>query len=309
MKTRTALTVALLCGAAAEVRAQGVHRVVGDDVWNATRDFAAVWTSPFRGTGKDYLIVGGVLAGAAALSPVDDEVDRWAIRNRDRGFLDAIRPFRRGGKLYSINELGPYVAGLYVVGVATRHRGIRDGIFGCVAAYGANTTIRHQAVYRLIGRDRPETIKNPFDPGVTPTPPAQQGDQYDFAIPSKGWGQHSFPGGHVATMATCASFLSHRFEMGAVEPVLAGLVTVMGIGRLADRGHWLSDQVVGTAFGFAVGREVAHRQLKRLAKAKAKASDAGPVASPADTTTPSSGPFTGRGAQDGTVLMGWQIRF
>lgn len=309
MRAQVKWTIAaLLVGAAQvnEARAQSVVQILGADFKNAAKDFAAVWTSPLRGTAKDYLIVGGVLAGAAAVSPLDDEVDRWAIRNRDRGVLDAIRPFRRGGSLYSINELGPYVAGLYVAGVAFNHRGIRDGIMGCASAYLANTTIRHQVVYRVIGRDRPETQKNPNDPGRTPTPPAQQGDQYDFNIPSDGYGQHSFPGGHVATMATCASFLSHRFEMGYVEPVLVGLVTVMGVGRLADRGHWLSDQVVGTAFGFAVGREVAGRQLKRRARARAAA--AGDTTS-RSTSDARSAPFTGVGAPDGSMLLGWQFRF
>jgi membrane-associated phospholipid phosphatase len=281
------------------VASQSVVQIVGSDFKHAALDFASIWTSPFRGTWRDYAIVGGVLLAGAAISPLDDEVDRWAIRNRDRGALDAIRPFRRGGDFYSINELGPYVAGLYVVGVAINHDGIRDGILGCASAYTANTTIRHQVLYRLIGRDRPEVIK---DPGTTPTPPARHGDQYDFRFPSKGWGQHTFPGGHVATMAVCASFLSHRFELGFVEPVLAGLVTVMGVGRLADRGHWLSDQVVGSVYGFAIGREVAHRQLKRRARAAN-----GQAAVDESQRGASGSPYLG---SDGNgTRLGWQVRF
>jgi membrane-associated phospholipid phosphatase len=246
--------------------AQSVGKMVVDDVSNAVRDFGAIWLSPLHGSGKDYLIAGGVLAGAAALSPLDDDVDRWALRNRDRGVLDAIRPLRRGGDFYSLNKATPYVGGLYVVGLITKSRGIRDGIFGCAAAYGANTTIRHQVVYRVIGRNRPDTLRDHPDDYVPVG--ATQGDQYEFNVPSKGYGDHSFPGGHVATMATCASFLSHRFHLGAVEPALAVLVTAMGVGRIADRGHWLSDQVVGVAFGYAVGREVARRQRRRLEREK-----------------------------------------
>lgn len=246
----------------AHVGAQSVGKMVVDDVSNAVRDFGGIWMSPFRGSGKDYLIAASVLGLSAAASPLDDEVDRWAIKNRDRGFLDAIRPFRRGGDLYSLNKATPYVAGLYVVGLATKHRGIRDGIFGCVAAYGANTTIRHQVIYRLVGRDRPDTVRNRPE-GFVPIP-SKSGDQYGFRIPANGWGDHSFPGGHIATMAVCASFLNHRFDMGVVEPALAGLVLVMGVGRLADQGHWLSDQLVGAAFGYAVGREIARRQTSRL---------------------------------------------
>ena len=271
LRTRTSVRALLLAlmgqvGPTELADAQSVGKMVLDDVTNAARDFGAIWVAPFRGSPKDYLIAGGVLAGAAALSPLDDEADRWAVRNRDRGVLDAIRPLRRGGDLYSLNKATPYVGGLYIVGLATKHRGIRDGIFGCGAAYGANTVVRHQVIYRLIGRNRPDTARNRPE-GYVP-PGATSGDQYEFNFPSKGYGDHSFPGGHVATMATCASFLNHRFEMGVVEPALVVLVAAMGVGRMADQGHWLSDQVVGVAFGYAVGREVARRQKRRLEREK-----------------------------------------
>ena len=291
-----ALLTAVMLPAVAE--AQSVGKMVVDDVTNAARDFGAIWISPFRASGKDYLITGGVLAAAAALSPLDDDVDRWAVRNRDRGVLDAIRPLRRGGDFYSINKATPYVGGLYVVGLLTKKRGIRDGIFGCAAAYGANTTIRHQVVYRLIGRNRPDTIRNRPE-GYVPVG-ATQGDQYEFRFPSKGYGDHSFPGGHVATMATCASFLSHRFEMGPVEPALAILVTAMGVGRIADQGHWLSDQVVGAAFGYAVGREVARRQKRRLEREKERA----PFE---ETASGGTGPYIG--ADENGTRIGWQHSF
>jgi len=277
--------------------AQTVGKMVVDDVSNAVRDFGAIWLSPLHGSAKDYLIAGGVLAGAAALSPLDDDVDRWALRNQDRGVLDAIRPLRRGGDFYSLNKATPYVGGLYVVGLITKSRGIRDGIFGCAAAYGANTTIRHQVVYRLIGRNRPDTLRDHPDDYVPVG--ATQGDQYEFNVPSKGYGDHSFPGGHVATMATCASFLSHRFHMGAVEPALAVLVTAMGVGRIADRGHWLSDQVVGVAFGYAVGREVARRQKRRLEREKQ-----GP---PFPETAGPPGLYIG--ADENGTRLGWQHSF
>jgi membrane-associated phospholipid phosphatase len=249
-----------------EAVAQSIGRMAVDDVANAARDFGAVWVAPFRGSGTDYLIAGGTLVAAAALSPFDDNVDRWMVAHEDRGLLDAIGPLRRGGDLYSLNKATPYVGGLYLVGLATKHRGIRDGIFGCAAAYSANTVMRHQVIYRVIGRNRPDTLRD-HPEGYVPTG-AEQGDQYEFNVPSRGYGDHSFPGGHVATMATCASFLSHRFEMGVVEPALGVLVAAMGVGRMADRGHWLSDQVVGVVFGYAVGKEVARRQKQRLAREK-----------------------------------------
>src|SRR5215208_4821548 len=88
----------------ASLGAQSVGKMALDDVTNAARDFGAIWVAPFRGSGKDYLIAGAMLGGAAALSPLDDDLDRWAVRNRDRGVLNAVKPFRRGGDLYSINK-------------------------------------------------------------------------------------------------------------------------------------------------------------------------------------------------------------
>jgi membrane-associated phospholipid phosphatase len=262
-----ALLVALsLSLSAEEGGAQSIGRMAFDDVANAARDFGAIWVAPFRGSPQDYLMAGGVLAVGAAVSPFDDNVDRWMVAHEDRGFLDAISPIRRGGDFYSLNKAAPYVGGLYIVGLVTKHRGIRDGIFGCAAAYSANTTMRHQVIYRAIGRNRPDTLRD-HPEGYVPTP-ASDGDQYVFRVPANGYGDHSFPGGHVATMTTCATFLSHRFEMGLVEPALGVLVAAMGIGRMADRGHWLSDQVVGVAFGYAIGKEVARRQKRRLAREK-----------------------------------------
>ena len=280
-----------------EAVAQSIGRMAVDDVTNAARDFGAIWVAPFRGSREDYLLAGGMLAGAAALSPFDDNVDRWMVANRDRGLLDALHPIRRGGDFYSLNKATPYVAGLYVVGLATKHRGIRDGIFGCAAAYSANTIIRHQVVYRLIGRNRPDTLRD-HPEGYVPTG-ASDGDQYVFHFPSRGYSDHSFPGGHVATMATCATFLSQRFVLGIVEPVLVVLVTAMGVGRMADQGHWLSDQVVGVVFGYAVGKEVARRQKQRLEREKKGV---------AATRTASRGtPYVGR-SRNGTEL-GWQVSF
>jgi membrane-associated phospholipid phosphatase len=288
--------------AAPNAGAQSVVKILAKDFENAGRDFVSIWASPFDASRKDYLIALGVLGAGAVVSPLDDNVDRWAVSNRDRGFLHAIKPFRRGGTFYTVNKVTPYLGGLYVVGVAINHQGIRDGILGCLSAYAANTTIRHQLVYRIVGRDRPETSKNVGGEGdPAPQPPAEQGDQYDFHIPAKNWGQHSFPGGHVANMATCAAFFGHRFDWKYADPVLAGLVAVMGIGRLPDRGHWLSDQVVGTAFGYAIGREVARRQLARLKKSSASATGG---AEPADAGAQ----FFMQPSVE-TVRLGWTVRF
>jgi membrane-associated phospholipid phosphatase len=295
MKRLLVLSVAALLVGRSSLHAQSIGRMLADDFKWAAQDIGAIFLSPFQGSARDYLIAGGVLGASAVLSPFDDDVDRWALDNRDRGILKAIGPVRSGGDLYSLNKATPYVLGAYALGIVTKHRGLRDGIMGCAAGYTANTTIRHQIVYRIVGRDRPDTMRS--RPDDTPGPPARQGDQYRFSIPARGWGSHSFPGGHVATMATCASFFAHRYDAKYIDPALIALVTAMGVGRIADRGHWLSDQTVGVAFGYAVGREVARRQLQRLARERGDSTSAATSRVPLIEAS-----------HDG-VRVGWQVTF
>jgi hypothetical protein len=247
--------------------AQSVVKQIGSDIGNAGKDVIGVWVSPFSASGRDWLGFLATLGAAAAVSPLDDDVDRWAIRNRNASELGFLKELRRGGVAYGGNKIVPFAIVAYGVGVATNNQGLRDGLFGCVASYASASIPRTQILYRLVARDRPDTARNRTE-GVPEQPPAQQGDQYEFDFPgSPGeWGKHSAPGGHVANIAACASFLTSRFQMGYVEPVLHAIVGGVGVGRLLDRGHWASDQIVGVVFGYAVGREVARRSLDRLSR-------------------------------------------
>ena len=55
--------------------------------------------------------------------------------------------------------------------------------------------------------------------------------------------------------------------MGYAVAIPWALVGAVGMSRTLDRRHWMSDQVVGALFGYAVGKEVALRSLRRKSKA------------------------------------------
>lgn len=295
MKIRIVFATLLALVAPLPASAQSVGRMVFDDLKWVAQDVGSIWLSPFRGDARDYAITAGILGGSAALSVLDDNVDRWALANRDRGLLKAIGPVRRGGDFYSLNQAVPVVGGAYILALATKNRGLRDGIMGCAASYTAGTTLRHLVVYNVIGRDRPDTARS--RPEGTSGPPAREGDQYHFSVPADGWAAHSFPGGHVATVATCASFLMNRYDAPYLDIPLVALVGAMGLGRIADRGHWLSDQAVGIAMGYAIGKEVAHRQLRRLERERSNA--------PASLDR--GGALVG--PSENGVLLGWRLTF
>jgi membrane-associated phospholipid phosphatase len=265
MRARSVLRAAVLLALVpSAMPAQSVGRMLETDFRNFGGDVWAVWTSPFRAGPKDWLTAGAVVGASAAFMPLDDDVDRWMVRNQSNGAWGAIRELREGGIAFSGKYITPVAAGALVYGLATKNTKIQEGIFGCLASYASGSVVRNYVLYNLVGRERPDSAR---DDAIN-SAPAEEGDQYNFTFPGKKeWGMHSMPAGHAANIMSCASFLGNRFEMGYVEPVLYAVTAGIGVGRLVDRRHWTSDTFVGMAFGYAIGRQVATRSLKRAEKA------------------------------------------
>jgi hypothetical protein len=277
---------------------KSVPGMIGKDIEHGARDIWAVWTAPFDAHPRDLLSGLWILGSAVAISPIDDDVDRWAVRNANSSFFDALEPFRKDGALYGGGRLAPVAGAVYVAGIITKKQGLRDAITGCGATWLSNNVLRRQVLYRLVGRERPDPSR-----GENPPPAAVPGDQYEFDIPNdRDWGWNSFPGGHIANIMGCASFFNNRFDLGFVEPVLYAFTGAIWVARTADRAHWTSDQLLGTVFGYAVGREVAHRQLRREAARAAAVANGS-----ATLTAPTDGLYLVRTAE--AVRVGWQLRF
>ena len=263
MKTRSSLSViagVLIAAFPASAPAQSIGRMIGYDVLHAGGDIVGTWAAPFHSTARDWLGAGVVLALGAAISPLDDDVDRWFLNHQRDAVFTSLKEFREGGRAFAGSTITPAALGVYVIGVATKNRGIRDGVWGCVASYASESVVRSQVMYRLVGRLRPDSLRRDHV-----QVPSAQGDQYKFFFPgSNAWGKHSLPAGHVANVAACASFLSHRFDNPYVTTPAYAIATGVGVGRLVDRRHWTSDTVLGALFGYAVGKEVAQRSRERL---------------------------------------------
>jgi membrane-associated phospholipid phosphatase len=207
-----------------------------------------------------------MIAGSAAISPFDDNVDRWMIRNEHNAAWGAIKELREGGRAFSGTYVTPAAGLALVYALATKNTKVQEGIFGCAASYASGSVIRNYVLYSLVGRERPDSAR---DDDID-SPPATEGDQYHFTFPGrKQWGMHSLPAGHAANIMACAAYLNNRFDMGLVEPVLYALTAGIGAGRLVDRRHWTSDTLLGMAFGYAIGKEVAKRSLDRANSATA----------------------------------------
>jgi membrane-associated phospholipid phosphatase len=265
------LAAALVLGTPRITTSQNVGERLVNDVRDAGKDIVAVWVSPFRGSSRDWLLAGGALAGSALISVWDDNVDRFMVSHANASYWSPLKELRQGGIAFSGKTITPVVVGTYALGLVLNNRDIRDGVWGCVASYVSGSVVRNQVFYRAIFRERPDSARKHEVTAL----PAEQGDQYNFALGNEGWGGHSFPAGHVANIASCASFLTNRFSMGVVEPALWIVTAGVGVGRQVDRRHWTSDTVIGIIFGYAIGKEVARRSLERVAASRAPATMTG----------------------------------
>jgi membrane-associated phospholipid phosphatase len=248
MRTRVIVVAAAISALARVGEAQSVGKMLADDFTNAAKDIGAIWSSPFDASGRDWLLTAAALGTFGVSMLADQSVSDWAIENDTSAFFKALKPVRRGGKLFSGKYVVPPVAALYVIGVAIKNQDLRDFVTGCMSSWAAESFPR-KGVAALFGRARPDTI--PDDP-------------QRWKLGGGGdWMMRSFPAGHFANALACATYWNKRFHLGVAGPAVYALAGAVGVGRLADKAHWTSDTVIGGILGYAVGMEIARRSLAR----------------------------------------------
>jgi hypothetical protein len=225
----------------------------GGQVWFGKRVVVDTWgivSSPFDWSGKEWAIAGGAV-GAITVSYLyldkhfqdESQETRSASKDRWSGAWGQL------GTIYSFAVLG--AAGAYGW-IADDDRGVNvlvDGLEATVIASGILCPILKYTV----GRSRPnETagdtdVFNPFS------------------------GAASFPSGHTTQAFTVASVLACSFDdqpvVGAVAFVVASGV---GLSRINDNAHYVSDVVAGAILGTWVGYEVVHYNKRRRGEDEAR---------------------------------------
>jgi len=254
MRARSRLLAALaLAFAPCVVGAQSVARMLGDDVSHSAGDVAAIWLSPFHASSRDWLLTAGAVGAFSVSMVADRPIAAWAARHDGSRVFDALKPVRQGGAAYSAKFVLPPLVALYAAGLATKRTDLREAVTGCGTSWFSQSMMR-QATYRLVARARPDT--SPDDP-----------QRWGLPGDGKNWQLQSFPAGHLANAMACASFWSNRYHLGYGEPALYALAAIVGLGRIADAGHWTSDSVLGGIIGYATGREIARRSRVRAERA------------------------------------------
>ncbi len=247
-----AVACAIVC-LGSTANAQRTLKSIGRDLEFGVRDILHVWASPIHADRDEWMVFAASAAFVGATLIIDDDVQRVMARHPRSAFMRGLEPFREEHKTELFNlgsgkRLQPLSGVLYLLGFAFDSRALRDAGLGCASTQQANILVHHGS-YAIISRERPLTAK----------------DQYEIQLGAGPWRQHSFYGGHAGNIMGCVTYWNERFDLGPAEPMLYLLAFGVGLGRVADQRHWLSDTFTGMLVGHAFGRVIARRARARAA--------------------------------------------
>jgi hypothetical protein len=257
MRQSSCLTAAVVLGALlpTELVGQNVFRAAGTDIRNGVKDVVYVLMAPVRADKQNWLEFGGVMAITLASSLADDDIDSWIVRQDTAGAFDNFEWFRERedpdniewSDIGAARWLSKFALGMWGVGLIVGSENLREAGMGCLSTWVSIASTR-QVNYWIFSRRRASDAN---------------GDQYLLDWGYGEWIDRSWIAGHFANPMGCAKLWTDRFDLGPLEPALYVTTYAIGISRMLDRRHWLSDTIIAGALGYAAGKIVARRQEER----------------------------------------------
>jgi membrane-associated phospholipid phosphatase len=232
------------------------------------------FTKPFHMKPKDWANLGKFVLLEVALSFVDEPIQRNALdwRNSSNTVQDVNNYITRFGGLYEVYTL----AGLAAAGYLTKNNKLTTTTL--LASQSYLTAGAVQLVLKaLTGRQRPSYT----DRYTLDAEPRFHGPFYK-SVDINGYKTNSsFPSGHTTGVFAAATVYSLEYKDKKLVPFISyGIATAIGLSRIVENKHWLTDVVAGAALGYITGQQVVnnyHRYARikndeAAAKAKKKGS-------------------------------------
>ncbi len=199
-------------------------------------DTGAVLTSPARWDEGDWIdagLAGAAIGGSAAFDKtVKDNVQSHRSPGEDR----FMKQWQNFGRVWAFGVLGVFETWGELGGNTKAKAVAMDGLTASIIGPG----IIGSTLKEVVGRVRPP----------------QETRTFDFKPFS---GNKSFPSGDAFEAFTVATAISEHYPAWWVQTLSYGGAGLVGYARLEQNGHHLSDVVAGAILGYAVTREVIHR--------------------------------------------------
>lgn len=210
------------------------------DVYRFADATVFTYAKPIHWKNKDWMVLGGFLAGTAALTFLDEPAKRLFERNQAYFPNELADIGYHYGKPYSAVA---FTSVFYLTGVLFNDRWAKDTGLELGATL-LTSGLLQTVMKEVIGRARPGTDAGP----------------YKFKIPSKGSiAYHSFPSGHAAVAFGISIILARRIESMPIKILFYSLAATTALSRMHSNDHWLSDIAFGAAMAWACNRAVAKR--------------------------------------------------
>jgi membrane-associated phospholipid phosphatase len=204
--------------------------------------------SPVRWNKYQWIAFAGVTVGAVVFYTQDESVQKIVQKNQTP-FWNSVSKYgleRLGSGLYSLPALGIlYGVGALVKDDKARYTALK-GVEAYVLGFLADNLIK-----QLTQRHRPY-YDNPPNSTIWEGP-------FHLNLNT------SFPSGHSTNIFAIATVIASAYNKTIWVPIvcytLAGLTAAS---RVYQNDHWISDILVGSALGFAIGRTISNNHMKKL---------------------------------------------
>ena len=227
-------------------------------------DFKQQLTAPFHTNKKGWMQVAKFGLLFTAVSFADKPVNHYSLNLRNNN--PAIGPIsgyitRFGGdyERYTLLALGTY-------SFIFKNEKLKTTTLLASQAYITSAVIE-RLVKLLTGRQRPAYI----DPETDKNAPTFHGPFFHFKKDENGnrypnESHSAFPSGHTTVAYSVATVFAMEYgETPIVGIISYSTATLIGISRLIENKHWLTDVLTGAALGYLCGKQVVNN-YRRYAK-------------------------------------------
>ncbi len=220
-------------------------------------------TAPFHLTRKDWGRVAKFAVVEGGLFFADEPVQRFALdlRNHNTGVKDISKYVTRFGgpyETYVLATLGAY-------GFIFKSEKIKTTTLLATQAYITGGAMESLLKF-LTGRQRPYF----YDPNSVEAEPKFHGPFSSSGKDINGKRiNSSFPSGHTTVAFAAATVFALEYKDRPLVPIISySVATLIGLSRITENAHWVTDVLAGAALGYLTGRQVVNN-YHRYAKLKA----------------------------------------
>ena len=212
------------------------------------QDQGKIWTSPIRMQKKEFIFWGSVLTttGLAIIYDKDiyNEIKYFQSKHNWVSDVSPVVTFG-GDNIFNLSTCAAFYLGGHVFG---NKKAVRTGEMAFQSLIHAGIIVKAGKLF--FGRQRPSYQMGIDDWHGTSgavnqflsNPKTEPVSKYD-----------AFPSGHTIAIWSVATVIAKQYNnIKVVPPICYGFATIVGISRVTEDTHWISDCILGAALGYSI---------------------------------------------------------